>query len=155
VTAKGDAYRIFCQPPDGRLAELACTGAPWARLQDHLGGDWGVSRYSRRPRVRIAISERDFRKFKNTASKNNWSLWYTTRSFGVWEKQRAAKIPARGTERASPIISQNLIDFNADDTRKKHNDDNKANVKIVGRPRFPAGRRLSVGEDCQQRLFAG
>ena len=65
VTAKGDAYRIFCQPPDGRLAELACTGAPWASLQDYLGGDWGMSRYSRRPRVRIAISERDFSKIQD------------------------------------------------------------------------------------------
>jgi len=33
-------------PPDGRLAELACTGAPQARLQEQLGGDWGLPRYS-------------------------------------------------------------------------------------------------------------
>jgi len=31
--------------PDGRLAELACAGLPSARLEEHLGGDWGLPRY--------------------------------------------------------------------------------------------------------------
>ena len=30
-------------PPDGRLAELACTGVPEARLQEHLGGGLGTA----------------------------------------------------------------------------------------------------------------
>jgi len=48
-------------PPYGRLAELACTGAPSARLQEHFGGNWVMPRYSRRPNNPTSISvSRDF-----------------------------------------------------------------------------------------------
>ena len=33
-------------PADGRLDELACTGASEASLQEHFGGDWVLPRYS-------------------------------------------------------------------------------------------------------------
>jgi len=47
-------------PPYGRLAELACTGAPSARLQEHFWGNWVMPRYSRRPNHPASISVRDF-----------------------------------------------------------------------------------------------
>jgi len=49
--------------PDGRLAELACTGSPWARLQEHLGGDWRLPRYSRRPHRPTPISRNFIERF--------------------------------------------------------------------------------------------
>jgi len=39
-------------PGDGRLAELACTGASYARLQENSAGDRGVPRYSPSRRAR-------------------------------------------------------------------------------------------------------
>jgi len=76
-------------PPRREVSWASVYWCALGRLQEHFGEDWGVPRYSRHLRLLIAISVKDFRKFKNTTPKNNRSMWYTTRSFWVWETQRA------------------------------------------------------------------
>jgi len=76
-------------PLYGRLAELACSGAPSARLQEHFGGNWVVPRYSRRLNHPTSISVRDFGNSRKPQAKQTVTLWYTTKVFFLWEMQRA------------------------------------------------------------------
>jgi len=75
----------------GRLAELACTGAPSAHLEEHFAGNWVMPRYNRRRTIPTSISVRDFKNSRTTSTKNRL-CGYHKGHFLVGNATRGGKI---------------------------------------------------------------